>query len=107
MVNKERTVLLPIRRTSYLTMLLVLNFLPISDSILIPFYAYLSSLGDFSPLIALMVIIMGSIMLLAKLEYFARLYPARSLLLSMLSGFKITEKDLKAADNLLEIHESS
>ncbi|MEM3498000.1 MAG: DedA family protein [Conexivisphaerales archaeon] len=101
--NYERVVLLPIGKTGYFTMFLIICFFPVSDYVLIPFYGYLSSLGYFNVYTTFFVIL-GSLMFIAEIEYFGGRFAGRSLLLKALSYFKIGEKELQVADKWLENH---
>jgi membrane protein DedA with SNARE-associated domain len=101
--NYERHALLPLGKTGYMTMFLVICFFPVSDYVLIPFYGYLSSLGYFNIYVTLFVI-MFSLMFIAEIEYFGGRFAGRPLLVKALSYFRITEKDLDAADRWLERH---
>ena len=99
----EKSVLSPLKATGYVTMFLVLCFFPVSDYVLIPFYGYLSSLGYFNVYLTLMVVV-GSMMFIAEIEYFGGRFAGRAILLKALSYFRIKEKDIEVADRWLARH---
>lgn len=99
----EKSVLSPLKGTGYLTMFLVLCFFPVSDYVLIPFYGYLSYLGYFSSYLTLLVVV-GSMMFIAEIEYLGGRFGGRPILLKVLSHFKIRERDIDVADRWLARH---
>ena len=74
---------------------------PVPDYVLLPVYGYLSSLGLFNPASVFLACLTAAVL---PIEYAAGRYAGRPLLLRGLSFFRITEKEIKAADGWLEEH---
>ncbi len=85
----------------YVGMFLTILISPIPDYILLPVYGYLSSIGGFNPFTVFLVCLVAAIF---PIEFVCGRLAARSLVLKALSFMRITEKDLKVADNWLETH---
>ena len=87
----------------YLGMFLTIAFAPVPDYLLVPIYGYLSSVRIFDPLTTFVVCVAAALFLM-ELEYVGGRLVARPLLFKALSYFRITEKDIEAADRWLMMH---
>lgn len=93
----------PFLAAGYVGMFLSVAFVPVPDYFLVPIYGYLSSAGIFNPLTTFVVCLAAALFLM-ELEYAGGRMMARPLLLKVLSFFRITEKDIEAADRWLVRH---
>ncbi len=93
----------PFYYMGYLGIFIVVAFAPLPDYLILPFYGYLSSLGDFNIYIAFLVSVL-SMLFLTGIEYAGGRLAGRLLLLKVLSYFGIKEKDISAADDWITNH---
>lgn len=85
----------------YLGMFLTVLLSPVPDYLLLPVYGYLCSLGLFNPYTTLLICVVAAVV---PIEYAAGRYAGRALLLKGLSYFRITEHDIRVADDWLIEH---
>lgn len=85
----------------YLGMFFSIAVLPVPDYVLVPVYGYLSSIGIFSPFTTFLVCLAGAVF---PVEYACGRLVARPLLLKALSFFRMSEKEIKVADDWLVEH---
>jgi len=85
----------------YLGMFLGIFVSPIPDYFLVPVYGYLSSVGVFNPYITFLVCMVAATL---PIEYAAGRFAGRPLLLKVLSYVRITENDIRVADDWLIEH---
>lgn len=93
----------PFLMAGYIGMFVSIAFVPVPDYFLVPIYGYLSLVGIFDPLTTFLVCIAAALFLM-ELEYAGGRLMARPLLLKALSYFRISEKDIEAADRWLIRH---
>ncbi|WP_297217083.1 DedA family protein [Thermoplasma sp.] len=99
----ERKILSPFSLTGYEGMFFVVAFAPLPDYLIIPFYGYLSSIGEFNIFAAFFVSVLAMLFEMG-IEYAGGRLAGRAILLKALSYFKITERDLEAADKWIQDH---
>ncbi|MCY0851222.1 MAG: DedA family protein [Thermoplasma acidophilum] len=99
----EKRILAPFSLTGYEGMFFVVAFAPLPDYLIIPFYGYLSSIGEFNVFAAFSVSVMAMLFEMG-IEYAGGRLAGRAILLKALSYFKITENDLEVADKWIRDH---
>ncbi|KAA8922913.1 DedA family protein [Thermoplasma sp.] len=99
----ERRILAPFSLTGYEGMFFVVAFAPLPDYLIIPFYGYLASIGEFNIFATFFVSVM-SMLFEMGIEYAGGRLAGRAILLKALSYFKITENDLEVADRWIRDH---
>ncbi|BAB59466.1 alkaline phosphatase [Thermoplasma volcanium GSS1] len=101
----QHKILAPFSLTGYEGMFLVVAFAPLPDYLILPFYGYLSSVGEFNIFLTFLVSV-AAMLFEMGIEYAGGRLAGRPLLLKVLSYFKITEKDLEVADHWIKDHGS-
>lgn len=91
----------PLLLAGYLGMFLTIFVSPVPDYFLVPIYGYLSSTGSFDPYLTFLVCMVAATL---PIEYAAGRFAGRPLLLKSLSYVRITEKDIRVADDWLIEH---
>lgn len=91
----------PYLLAAYLGIFLTIVFSPVPDYLLLPVYGFLSSVGLLNPVVTFLVCLAGAVV---PIEYVCGRFAARPLLLKGLSYFRITEQDIKVADDWLVEH---
>ena len=85
----------------YLGMFLAMFASPIPDYLLVPIYGYLSSIGVFNPFVTFSICMVAAVI---PIPFFAGKFAGRALLLKGLSYFRVSEKDIRTADDWLLEH---
>ncbi|MGC8608344.1 MAG: DedA family protein [Thermoplasmata archaeon] len=93
----------PFYYMGYTGIFIIVAFAPLPDYLILPFYGYISSLGDFNIYLVFFVTVL-SMLFLTGIEYFGGRFAGRPLLLKVLSYFRIREKDISAADDWIKNH---
>jgi len=102
-LRREAQIFAPANGGGYLAFAIIITFAPVPDYVLLPFYGYLASLGEFN-IYLLAAISSLSMTGLSLLEYLAGRLAGRRLVLSILSKAGIRERDINYADEWIAKH---